>query len=297
MMHLTSCKTIYSFWAEHDPVLTVRSGEQIIIETFDCFANQLRNPEDKMETLDWDKTNPATGPIYVESAEPGDTLKVTIDQIQLNEKGTIVSGEGFGVLGHLLKDSHTRIVPVSDGKAHFVKGIEIPLNPMIGVIGVAPAGGEKINTGTPGHHGGNMDNIMVTEGASLYFPVAVPGALFAMGDLHGVMGDGEIGVSGLEIPADVTVTLEVIKNKQQAEPMLENEDCWSVIVSRETVDEAINAATEFMFHFMKNQVQVDEPELVMLMSMAGQVQICQVVDPLKTVRFVMPKAYIQGVTF
>lgn len=297
MLHLKTDKTIYNFSDQNEPVLTVSSGATILIETLDCFANQLRSPEDKMETLDWDRTNPATGPIFVQGAEPGDTLKVTIDKIDLNEKGTVVCGEDMGMLGHLLKGSHTKIVDVSDGIAHFGKGIDIPLNPMIGVIGVAPETGQVINTGTPGHHGGNMDNKMVTEGAILYFPVAVPGALFAMGDLHAAMGDGEIGVSGLEIPAEVTVTLEVIKEKAQTEPVLEDNEYWSVIISRETLDQAAADATETMFLFLKERLAWDDPDITMLMSLAGQLQFCQVVDPLKTVRFVVPKQYLGEISF
>ena len=168
---------------------------------------------------------------------------------------------------------------------------------MIGVIGVAPAGGASINNGTPGHHGGNMDNKMVTEGAVLYFPVAAEGAGFALGDVHAVMGDGEIGVTGLEIPADVTVKLEVIKGRCLRDPVLENEAVWSVIVSRDTLDEAASDATEALFDFLKERIPMEEQDIVMLMSLAAQLQICQIVDPLKTVRFVIPKKYVGEIRF
>lgn len=290
-MKLLSDNCVFNFSKDNTPALRVKSGSKITIETKDCFSNQLRNPEDKMEVLDWDKTNPATGPIFVEGAEEGDLLKVTINEILLNKKGTIVSGEGFGSLGHLLKGSHTQIVQVSNGIADFMGKIKIPVKPMIGVIGVAPKN-DCINTGTPGRHGGNMDNTMVGEGVCLYFNVEVPGALFSMGDLHAVMGDGEIGVSGLEIPAEVTVTLEVLKSKAVEFPMLENEEVWSVIASMETLDDAAQQATECMFRFLKDKVHLPEPELVMLMSLVGNLEFCQVVDPLKTVRFVMPKKFL-----
>ncbi len=289
MLYLKSDKTVYNFSDQNEPVMTVSSGSTVLIETMDCFANQLRSPEDRMETLDWDRTNPATGPIFIKGAQPGDTLKVTIEKIQLNEKGTTVCGEGMGTLGHLLSGSHTKIIEVADGTAQFGPDLKLPLNPMIGVIGVAPASGQSINTGTPGRHGGNMDNKMVTEGATLYFPVMAEGALFALGDLHAAMGDGEIGVSGLEIPAEVTVALEVIKGKRQPEPVLENKDYWSVIVSRETLDQAAADATETMFHFLSERMNMNAPDITMLMSLAGQLEFCQIVDPLKTVRYVMPK--------
>lgn len=266
------------------------------IATKDCFSNQLRNPEDTLEQLDWNATNPVTGPVYINGAEPGDTLKVTIHRIVLDEKGTVVCLENEGTLGHQIKGSYIKIVPVQDGMAHFSDDIHIPVNPMIGVIGVAPAG-DALNAGTPGKHGGNMDNTMVTEGATLYFPVAVEGALFGLGDVHAAMGDGEIGVSGLEIPAIVSITIELIKGKAPEYPFLENDDSFSVIVSKLTLDEAAKRATELMKEFLLSHTTLSEPDIIMLMSLVGHLQICQIVDPEKTVRFVFPKKYLTNVAF
>lgn len=266
------------------------------IATKDCFSNQLRNPEDTLEQLDWNATNPVTGPVYINGAEPGDTLKVTIHRIVLDEKGTVVCLENEGTLGHQIKGSHIKIVPVQDGMAHFSDDIHIPVNPMIGVIGVAPAG-DALNAGTPGKHGGNMDNTMVTEGATLYFPVAVEGALFGLGDVHAAMGDGEIGVSGLEIPATVSVTIELIKGKAPEYPFLENDESFSVIVSKVTLDEAAKRATELMKEFLQSHTTLSDPDIIMLMSLVGHLQICQIVDPEKTVRFVFPKKYLTSVAF
>lgn len=293
-MNVTTAQTIYSFSAGNSPVLKVPAGSTLVIDTYDCFSNQLRTAEDRMEALDWDRINPATGPIHVEGAEPGDLLKVAVNRIEIDEKGTVISGEGFGTLGGILKDIYTRIVPIRDGKAVFSNEIRIPVKPMIGVIGVAPKDA-VVNTGTPGKHGGNMDNTMVGEGAVMYFNVEVPGALFALGDVHAVMGDGEIGVSGLEIPAKVNVTLDVIKGKSVESPMLENDEFWSVVESAETIEEAVQGATEKMFRFLSGRLKLMDGEIAMLMSLVGQLQFCQVVDPLKTVRFTMPKEYLGGI--
>lgn len=293
-MKVSTDQVIYRFSANNSPVVRVPSASTLEIDTYDCFSNQLRTAEDKMESLDWDRINPATGPIYVEGAEPGDLLKVTINRIEIDENGTMVSGEGFGVLGGILKDIYTKIIPIRDMKAVFTQEIHIPVQPMIGVIGVAPKDAE-INTGTPGNHGGNMDNTMVAEGATLYFNVNVPGALFALGDVHAVMGDGEIGVSGLEIPAKINVTLDVIKGKSIEGPMLENGEFWSVIESAEDLEDAVQGATEKMFRFLSGRLALMDGEIAMLMSLAGQLQFCQVVDPLKTVRFTMPKKYLSEI--
>lgn len=295
-MKLSTESTIFSFCKDHAPVLNIDAPSTLDIATLDCFSNQLRNPEDTIEALNWDATNPATGPIYINGAEPGDTLKVTINSIKLNEKGTVCAIENEGAIGHMFNGSYVKIVPVSNGIAHFSDDIQIPVKPMIGVIGVAPAS-EDIGCGTPGTHGGNMDNTMITEGATLYFPVAVKGALLAMGDVHAVMGDGEIGVTGLEIPADINITVELIKNKQYEYPVLENENSFSIIVSKLTADEAIVRATELMEEFLEERTELSTPDIVMLMSLVGDVEICQVVDPLKTVRFVFPKKYMKKAEF
>jgi len=151
-LKVSTDQIIYQFTSSNCPVLTIPSGSIVEFDTYDCFCNQLRTEEDKMETLDWDRINPATGPIYIEGANPEDILKVTINRIEIDSKGTVVSGEELGILGGILKDAHTKIIPIRDGEAQFSTGIRIPIKPMIGVIGVAPKDGE-INTGTPGKHG------------------------------------------------------------------------------------------------------------------------------------------------
>ena len=176
---------------------------------------------------------------------------------------------------------------IKDEKVIF-NDIEAPINKMIGVIGVAPEG-EAVSCGTPGVHGGNMDNKMVEEGATLYFPVAVEGALFALGDLHAAMGDGEISGSGVEIAGEVTVTLDVIKGEKVKQPMLENDQVFSQIASAETLDEAANQAVSLMVERLVKKTGLPTSEITMLMSMVGQTEVCQIVNPLKTARFVVPK--------
>jgi len=295
-MDLFSNSSVYNFSKDNAPALRVKAPATLDIETLDCFSNQLRNPEDTIEQLDWDRINPATGPVYIEGAEPGDALKVTVNRIDLNEKGTVCCLENEGVLGHLFKGSHIRVAPVKDGYVHYLD-LKIPVKKMIGVIGVAPAG-DPVSNGTPGPHGGNMDTLMITEGATIYFPIFAPGALFALGDCHAVMGDGEIGVSGLEIPAKINVTLEVVKGKAPKYPILEDKESFAIIVSKPTVDEAIARATELMCEFLEQRLtSYTRPEIVMLMSLTGDVRISQVVDPEKTVRFVFPKKYAAGAEF
>ncbi|WP_166000500.1 acetamidase/formamidase family protein [Bacillus sp. Cs-700] len=278
---------IYDFNKTHKPVKIVPSGTSVQIVTYDCFENQLQTEEDEIMGIDWNRVNPATGPIYVKDAQPGDVLKVTIEKLEIGDQGVMVVGPDLGVMGHRLKEMKSKIIPIQDGAARF-NDLSIPLNPMIGVIGVAPEG-EGVSCGTPGAHGGNMDNKMITEGAVLYFPVFAEGALFGLGDFHAAMGDGEVSVSGIEVPGKATVKLEVIKGESIVQPMLENAEVVTQIASAATLDEAVTLATELMVDRVGEKTGMSVSEATMLMSAIGQVEVCQVVDPLLTARFVVPK--------
>ncbi|MCM3088575.1 acetamidase/formamidase family protein [Bhargavaea ginsengi] len=288
---------IYAFDNAHEPVKRVASGTTIEIETYDCFENQVQSAETKIGGIDWNRINPATGPIYVEGAQPGDVLKVRIEKLEIGSQGVMATGPDLGVLGHRQEEMASKIIPIEGDHAVFDDKLKIPLNKMIGVIGVAPEG-EPVPCGTPGAHGGNMDTTLITEGATLYFPVFAEGALFALGDFHAAMGDGEIGVSGIEVPGKATVTLEVVKEGALRHPLLENADGITFLVSKPTIDEASKAAVEEMADFLLTRTNLDIADLAMMMSAAGHSQISQIVDPLMTARFFVPKYVLEayGVT-
>ncbi|PLR89820.1 acetamidase/formamidase family protein [Bacillus sp. T33-2] len=283
----------YAFSKEHEPVQKVSSGSTVTIETYDCFQNQITSNETVVSAIDWNKINPATGPVFIENAQPGDILSVKIEQIELADEGVMVVGPDLGVMGHRLEKMEAKMIPIENDNAIFNEKLHIPLNPMIGVIGVAPSG-EPVSNGTPGPHGGNMDTKLITEGATLYFPVFTEGALFGLGDLHAAMGDGEVGVSGIEIPGKVTVKLEVIKGHSLNNPLLINAEGIATIVSAETLDEAAKTAVEEMIDLLHPYTDLTLSHLTMLMSAVGQTQISQIVDPLLTARFFVPKSVLEA---
>jgi amidase len=284
---------VYAMDKQHKPALKVRSGETIVVDTYDCFENQIQSETTPIDSVNWDRVNPATGPIFVEGAEPEDTLKVHIDNIELGEHGVMVTGPDLGVMGHRMEEFKAKIIPICGGQAVFNDKLSLPLNPMIGVIGVAPEG-NGVSCGIPGPHGGNMDTKLVTNGATLYFPVFHQGGLLSLGDLHAAMGDGEISVSGIETPAQVTITVEVIKRKSFSCPFLQNKEGLYTLVSKGTLDEAVDTAVELMIDFLLPQTDMTLSELTMLMSAVGQVQVSQVVDPLKTARFFVPSSILES---
>lgn len=296
MIELDDSKTLFSFDKDLEPVLKVPSGETVRIRTKDCFGNQLQGPEDQLSKIDWEAINPATGPIYVEGAVEGGTLKVHIDNIELDAQTSSCTGKDEGVCGDRFSDWATHFCKVEDGKVVWDERLSIPLAPMIGVIGVAPEG-EPVNCGTPGKHGGNMDNTAIAAGATLYFPVAVDGALFGCGDMHAVMGDGEVSVSGAEVAGYATVTLTALPELSVPNPLIENDTHFGIIVSAESLDKAAELAVQQMVDLLASRTNESEADLVMLLSLVADVRVCQMVDPEKTVRFMVPKYVLDAIGF
>lgn len=296
MIELDDSKTLFSFDKDLEPVLKVPSGETVRIRTKDCFGNQLQGSEDQLSEIDWEAINPATGPIYVEGAVAGGTLKVHIDNIELDAQTSSCTGKDEGVCGDRFSDWATHFCKVEDGKVVWDERLSIPLAPMIGVIGVAPEG-EPVNCGTPGKHGGNMDNTAIAAGATLYFPVAVDGALFGCGDMHAVMGDGEVSVSGAEVAGYATVTLTALPELSVPNPLIENDTHFGIIVSAESLDKAAELAVQQMVDLLASRTNESEADLVMLLSLVADVRVCQMVDPEKTVRFMVPKYVLDAIGF
>ncbi len=288
MKRISKDQHVFVMDKTHPPVLKVESGSTVTFETYDCFQNQLTKEEQSMETLDWDHINPATGPLFVEEAEPGDVLKVEIQRISVNSYGVLAAIPEAGLFGDKVKTSMVKILPIKEDKVIFNENIELPLAPMIGVIGVAPKDG-GVACGTPGPHGGNMDNKKIVEGATLFLPVFQKGALLSMGDLHAAMGDGEVMVSGVEVGGEVTVQVEVLKAQSIENPILEDQEHFYTIASETELLEAVRTATADMQKLVMKELDLSFSEAGMLLSAAGNAEICQVVDPLVTARFSFPK--------
>ena len=296
MVELDDEKVFYAFDKTLEPAMVVPSGTTVRVRTKDCFGNQIQKPEDELDGIDWDHTNPATGPIFVEGAVPGGALKVSVGAIEFDNKSVSCTGENEGVCGDRFNAWSTQVCEIDGDELVWDERLRIPLRPMIGVIGVAPEG-DPINCGTPGSHGGNMDNTAITAGSTLYFPVFADGALFGCGDMHAVMGDGEISVSGAEAAGWATVTLTAMPELKLVDPLIENATHFGVIASAETLDAAADRAVHEMVDLICDRTAEDPDKVVMLLSLVGDVQVCQMVDPEKTIRFMVPKYVLDSLGF
>ena len=201
------------------PSAICESGETVIFETRDCYDDSVTSEERPLGDREDALGNPATGPLYINGADAGDVLKVEILDISLHSRGVMCASFSWGIFAGRLPEAKAVMYEIEGDKIRFDDTLLLDCCPMIGVIGTAPAG-EGIATSVPDVHGGNMDCRKIGAGTVLYLPVAVPGALLSMGDLHALMGDGEVFGCGLEIAGTVTVRVSVLKENPIPTPFL-----------------------------------------------------------------------------
>ncbi len=286
----------FAFSPQLKAIARIEQGQEVLLQTHDCFEGQIRTTSDLVDTLDWAHVNPATGPLYISGAKPGDVLRIDLLDIQVDQRSSMVTIPGEGALGDVITQMETSILKLEGDQLVFKDKVRVPARPMIGVIGVAPAEGE-VPTGTPGPHGGNMDCTLVAAGNRVYFTVGVEGALFGAGDLHAAMGDGEIVVCGAETAGAVRFKADVVDLPGLPTPFVETREVVATIFSAATLDESASGAIHNMAQFLTNFAGIPLNDAAMLMSLAGQLKFCQVVDPLKTVRFEFPKAILAEYDF
>ena len=284
MKTISSKNVITKMDKNNKPVYHMNSNESIIVETLDCFGNKFYGA-----TKDFDKIkgfNPATGPIYINEAKAGDTLKITIENIALANKGVIEFRNKSGLLGNRVKEFDYKIVSMDAEYAYF-DNLKIPLKPMIGVIGVAPPEG-AISTITPGNHGGNLDSNEIKIGSILYLSVFHDGALLSLGDMHGLMGDGEIGNCGLETYGSAQLKVEVLKDLKIRNPLVIANERLYTLASNISLDEAILEASNDLLDILIQYEGQNELAALRILSLVGDVGICQLVNPKKTVKMSIP---------
>jgi amidase len=278
---------LYSFSRRHEPALTVAPGDEVLFRCHDCMDNlvPLAPDGDGFRSHDPARGNPATGPVAVEGAVPGMTLAATILEVNCAPRGLIWSTERrSGLLS-------VRIPEIDEQQVGFAPGMSFPLDPMIGVIGVAPPTGEIPNT-TPGRHGGNLDCADIKPGATVHLPVTVPGALFGCGDIHALQADGEVAGMGIEVSGEVLARLELLPRILSPWPIVEQTEHFAVLTAARTLDEAADLAVAAARDLLMDQLGVEDADALMLQSMLCDLRVSQIVDPLKGARVCIPKSLL-----
>ncbi len=222
-MHL-SRRTTHNVWDRTiAPVVHVESGATLTVELANASGGQLSRDSvgADIRALDFAQVNPVTGPIFVAGARPGDALAVEILDLSVDAWGWTANIPGFGLLADRFPEPHLRISSIGSAGVAFMPGLEIPLIPMIGTIGVAPPEPGPHSIIPPTRWGGNMDVRHISAGARLLLPVGVAGALLSLGDPHAAQGDGEVCGTAIETSATATIRVTVERGAAPAFPRIE----------------------------------------------------------------------------
>ncbi len=262
------------------PALTVAQGELFRLETPSILTHREKFPK---------TTVPVTGPVRIEGARPGSTLKVEIVELKLTAgEGAIAVIPGKGAFGDSVTKPMYKVVKYDDKFAYFNDTIKVPLRPMAGKVGVAPVG-KVINCHATGNYGGNMDITDITEGTSVYLPVFVEGALLSCGDVHAAMGDGESCFSAVETEGLLTLRCQVIGDMELTHPMVVTASEVMTVGDGKTLEEAYKIALDNMAALIMKKLGLDFIDAIMLISIAADVRINQIVNTVAVgARVVLP---------
>jgi amidase len=283
---------IWAFGPDLEPVLEIDPGETVTFETNDCFTGQIRSEADLVTEIDFDQVNSATGPVSVRGAEPGDSLVVEILDVRPVEVGFACLIPGFGQLTEQVEAPVTRLFRVADGWIEMNERVRFPAKPMVGVVGVA-TDGEVLSNGLAGRHGGNLDDHLHGKGARIYFPVRQPGGMFAVGDMHASMGDGEVCFTGVEIAGEVDIRFDLLKSRQSTWPVTELSDRWAPHATADGYDEALKLCSEESARLLVDEWGFTIEDAFLFLSVAcdaGVAQACKPAPGFGTIaRFSIPK--------
>jgi amidase len=284
MKSLCKDQCVLEYNLAYPPVLKVTSGETFQLETPSILTH--------MENFPKSITVPVTGPVYVQAAHPGSALKADILEICLDAgEGVICAIPGKGAFGDRILKPECKVVKHDEKYVYFNDNLRLPLRPMVGKIGVAPQG-KGINCNTPGAHGGNMDITDITDGASVYFPVFIEGALFAAGDVHAVMADGESIISAVESESVLTLRCEVVTNLKLTHPLVVNKGFIMTVGDGNNLEEAYHVALDNMAALLIEYLGLSFVDTAMLISQVADIKVNQIVNPRVGVRVAFPRALL-----
>lgn len=287
------------------PVLRVAPGESVEFEVFEASGGQL-SPKSTVEDvgrMDFGKVNPVTGPVFVDGAEPGDVLKVTLLSFKPSGWGWTANIPGFGLLADEFKAPALNLWsydPATLAPAFFGRWGKVPLKPFTGTIGVAPTEPGLHSIVPPRRVGGNMDVRDIAAGTELYLPVEVAGALFSVGDTHAAQGDGEVCGTAIESPMSVALKFDLVKATALAfprfttpGPVTRHLDAKGYEVTTgigPDLMEGARAAVRAMVELLAKRYGMPPVEAYMLCSVCGDLRVSEIVDvPNWTVSFYFPR--------
>jgi acetamidase/formamidase len=296
-VHRFDPTTFHNTLGAHEPVLSVADGDTVITTTLDAWGI------DGGDVKRAEAPNPMTGPFFVTGAEPGDALAVRIDRMTPNR----ATGWTFSVLAPNVVDpgavaglpKRERVfweIDAAAGRARLaeppaaLRGWSVALAPMLGCLGVAPGAGQAITTASSSTNGGNMDYRRFGPGCTVTFPVAVPGALFHLGDGHACQGDGEIVGTGIETSFEVEFTVRVVKGKAVGWPRGEDAESIFAVGNARPLDQALQHATTEMLRWLGEDYGLDPTAASHFLGEVVRYDVANVFNPAYSVACRVAKA-------
>jgi acetamidase/formamidase len=305
-----STVAIGHYWSEYPPALKVKSGDFVKIHTLitnnperlEAAGVPAAQVEKELRDIQSVKDkgpggHVLTGPIYIEGADSGDILEVRLQSIDLAIPYGYNAIGGAGFLSDEIFDRKMRIIPLDAKKmiGHWADGIEIPLHPFFGSLGVAPpkeAG--RWNSAPPWIHGGNLDNKELVAGTTIYYPVFVKGALFEIGDGHAAQGNGEVDITAIETSLVGKLQFIVHKGKSLRWPRAETATHVIAMGCDRDLNIATHVAVREMIKYLMEEKNMSQADAYMLCSVAADVDITELVDGNVGVHVMLPKNIFTG---
>ncbi len=310
-LHPTKAQHAYSFGG-HQPLLTVAPGTIVELSTEDCFAGNVRGVDDlPSQVCEFPYLNPVTGPIAVEGAEVGDTLAVHfVEIVPARDWAASSTFPHFGALTttHATAMLHPALeervwiydIDLAAGVCRFQArrtdfSVELPLDPMHGTVGVAPAANEVLMSITPAAHGGNMDTPEMRAGVTAYFPVNVPGGMLSVGDGHARQGEGEVCGTAVEAAMNTVVVVDLVKGNAPVSPRIESDDFLMTTGSARPLEDAFRMSQHDLVGWTGSLLGLEELDAYQLVSQAGLAPAGNVVDTNYTMVGKLPKTLLGAV--
>ncbi|MDD5658732.1 MAG: acetamidase/formamidase family protein [Actinomycetota bacterium] len=270
----------YKTTKDNKPVISVSSGDELEFETIDCFSKEFDADTDIFNFQMTDRRIPATGPVYIKTAKPGDVIKIEIISIECDGIGFMVFRPLIGPIGHIIKKKQLKKLIIRNNMVE-LGFASLPIQPMIGYISVAPESGEYSNR-IPGYYGGNMDVKEVTVSSIVYLPIFVDGALLSFGDVHALMAEGEVSGTGIEISARIVVKISVLKGKYNKGMVVDNAEKIIFIGIGKGFKCAIRNAIQNAYMFLSESTNAEKSDILCFLGCFGNLGISQVVNPFIT---------------
>ena len=268
----------------HPPVAVVQPGTRVVFDTMNAFSEETESEDELNEVISRGFHHPFTGPVYIEGVQPGNTVAVHVDEIELGKYAYSCISRSSGVLKGRFPFRNYKKLEILDGIIEY-EGLKLPIMPSLGGAGLADLSGTR--NGATGNHGGNFDFRFITLGSTLYLPAAVPGGLLYVGDLHALQANGEASGVSFETSGSVTVTINVHPLEIDG-PLIQTEQGVLVIGYGETFDDSVKMAVERTVNLLSRFLELKEADAYVLIGSTCDIILGHLTGRIKSVAMQVP---------